>query len=417
MILAIDGTHEATATKYKNQEQSPVRIGQRVTWEQGQNYSVIHDTTEKLNLSVIHTPIHREKMSPKTLRPSIRDLIESVEVVQETGRSVELILGDRGYYESEYFATSHLGLLGGQSQEFVRFMAPQKFSGRKKNDVIWGDLLDPSFQEVSLGSIQLNHYAPQVLRDACQQAGLTPLNGFYRIPVARVALVDEYGKGHPRTLADLKMRAQQIQNELVLAEQTLDQAVQAYEAYYLGQQLDIRKFAYRKSKRRTIFRDLREEQVYFARISAQERYLALEEQKADLIHGIIILVISLKPGEDPTRAPKRFLRWAHAYHERWSIENAFRDVKQRFLLKKRTRKSTQRLVNLLFGLKLYNFWQVIRRLDFLEQERARVWNVVSYDPYHPYIRKKFERDVKTSWTAQALLVRMWRISMQERLNL
>ena len=132
----------------------------------------------------------------------------------------------------------------------------------------------------------------------------------------------------------------------------------------------------------------------------------LTEQKQAMCHSFMVFYIGIKPGEDPTKAPKKFLNYAHDYVQRWIIENEFRDIKQHFLLSCRSQKSTRRQFRFMFGMQLYAHWQIHRRLELLGARRKKYPRYRPVDSRRPHIRRRLEKEGSTIWDAETYLIRL-----------
>jgi hypothetical protein len=110
------------------------------------------------------------------------------------------------------------------------------------------------------------------------------------------------------------------------------------------------------------------------------------------------------------------IKLVQAYHERWGIENGFKDDKMKFIRRTRSRKSTFRQWNLLTGMMLYNCWHVARLRLIMERERKEFWNRVSWDPQRPYLRRKLERNYSDLLSAESFLLHLLEYGIKLRLK-
>jgi hypothetical protein len=416
-MLAIDQTHEHTTSKYKNSEHSYVKVGQTEKWDQGLNYIGIIDTTNQLPVAFFHINKHSEKMSPSHLKPSLVACQNAITTCNSANVEVELLCGDRGYYDAEYFSAAYSGILSqSKGDGFIRILTPRQFSGSKKGSKMWDILTDQTVPDVSLQSIQLNHYAPRQIRDACKQQDVPLVNGFYKIPVAQVAALSPKGKWKYKTMDKLRKKAIRLQSRLKIAKDDLVAATHNYKAYYSSRRIKIRKYCHRIMSPRRVFRDDIERTTYLC-LRNQQIYLdKLIEQKHSMCHSFMVFYIGIKPGEDPTKAPKRFYQYARDYIQRWVIENEFRDIKQHFLLSCRSQKSTRRQFRFMFGMQLYAHWQIHRCLDLLATRRKTSPRYLPYDSRRPHIRRRLERDASTIWDAETYLIRLCIFGLKKALN-
>ena len=413
VILAIDYSHERTTSKYRNNQHSYVRIGQRKAWEQGFNYASVYDATHQMFLGLIHHNSHKVKRDRRAFQPWITHLQSKIKAVEALGSNVTLIEADRGYFDSEFFALSHLGRLKGfdELREFIRVMTPRKFT-HGKEQLMWQFLLSDESVQVSPQNMNLSFYSPQKLLQACSDAGLRYSNGLYSIPVIQVVLVDEYRSNSKRSFEEVKFKAIIIENAIL---KTTEQLRQAEDNYFIFQQQlkkNPRRLKYRKNQRRKCFKNIQEKLLYFSCYEVHDRLLQLKEKKQNILCNVCFFYISSSPQDNPLRHPEKFIKFARDYHERWGIENGFRDVKRQFLHRSRSQKSTRRQFYWVQGLMLYNRWQRHKLLDMLAQERNRVHNIVPWESRRPHVRKKLEKSVRTDWTAKGYLLRLWETGLK-----
>ncbi len=413
VTLAIDYSHERTSSKHRNNQHTYVRIGQRKIWEQGFNYSSVYDATHQMFLGLIHHNDHKIKRDRRTFQPWITHLRDKILAVERAGSQVTLIEADRGYFDSEFFALSHLGLLRGvdMPRKFIRVITPRKFS-RNKEDSMWTYLLSENSMQVSTQTMNLNYYSPQPLIQACDENAVPYADGIYHIPVAQVVLIDEYGATKQKTFEEAKEAAKQIQKQLELRKERLEVAEMQYSRFKTKGKDSTYRLKYRRNRRRKKFRNSEEERLYTTCYELHDQLRVIEARKQDLLHSIMFFYVSIAPNEDPSRYPEKYIHFAKDYHERWGIENGFRDTKQKFLHNSRSQKPTRRQFYWVQGLMLYNRWQSHKCLDMLAQERKRVHNIVPWDSRRAHIRKKLEKTVRTEWSAKAYLLCLWETGLR-----
>ena len=127
-----------------------------------------------------------------------------------------------------------------------------------------------------------------------------------------------------------------------------------------------------------------------------------------MLKTLMFFAISVLPGDDPDAKPAMFIVFARDYHERWGIENGFRDVKERFLAKGRSRQLCVRQFRLVLGMMLYNRWEVerkrIHQLMFSHQPAKDIGS----GELRTWIRCKHEQECHCLPTAVGFLVDSWR---------
>jgi len=121
----------------------------------------------------------------------------------------------------------------------------------------------------------------------------------------------------------------------------------------------------------------------------------------------MFFAISVVPGDDPEGNPDMFIAFTRDYHERWGIENGFRDVKDRFLAKGRSRQPCMRQFRLVLGMMLYNRWEVERKRVALVWFALQSNNKSSPSESREWIRRKIEQECDQLPTAVGFLVSCW----------
>ncbi len=418
VILAIDNTHDRATSKYPNNQHSYIRIGQRKTWERGFNYSAIYDTTHQSYLGFLHLNNHKVKNNQRSFQPWINHLQSKIAVVENSGSNVELIEADSGYYNSELFALSYLNRLRGfdASEQFLRVITPRKFT-REKAKSKWNFLLSQTSTPVSVQSMNLNYYCPELLRKACESKSIPKVDEIFQISVAQVVLVDEYGSRSKRSLEMVKIQASSLQNMMENVTEQLAASESKYLKFKARYSRKKAKFVYNRKRRRKKFK-YEEEKILFDKCYELSQQLTkLKQEKENLLHSVAFFYISIGSNENPNRYPIKFIKYAQDYHERWGIENGFRDIKYKFLYKSRTQKPTRRQFYWTLGLIFYNHWQTHKCITYLQNERNRVHKIVPWDSRRSHIRKKFEKSKQSNWTAKAYLLKVWESSLSYCLKL
>ncbi|MCF2141939.1 MAG: hypothetical protein K9W44_17945 [Candidatus Lokiarchaeota archaeon] len=222
----------------------------------------------------------RDISTNKILQPWILHLQNKISAVEEAKCQVEIIEADRGYYNSEFFAHSYLGKMRGFDvpSELIRCNVPTKFTAGKKES-IWNFLIDDKFKQVSLHSMQINHYCPMNLRDLCRKYNVPYEDGYYKIPVAQVVLVDEYQKGKSRSFESIKNEAFLIQNKVLSIQEQLKLVEDEYFKFQQATKKNPHRLKYRKAKRRKKFSNSVEERLYCLHYSLYDHKIRLEEKK------------------------------------------------------------------------------------------------------------------------------------------
>jgi hypothetical protein len=209
-------------------------------------------------------------------------------------------------------------------------------------------------------------------------------------------------------LEELKKAARQYMPGLKEREIMLETRILEYQEYYDAVNgKKIGKPALGKGRRRTKFLDSKDKRLYKACFTAHDNLKRWKKKKTALLNSLMFFAISLEPGEDPAKDPGKFIKIARLYHERWCIENGFRDVKQYFLALSRSRRPVRRSFFLVAAMMMYNRWQVERRqvatnlgMDLPDE------NVKNGDP-GVLSRFKIEKECKLLPTAVGFLLSCW----------
>ncbi len=162
-----------------------------------------------------------------------------------------------------------------------------------------------------------------------------------------------------------------------------------------------------RGAKRQYFKSDEERRAYEACFKCHDRLEKLKKEKASLLKTLMFFAISQVPGDDPDANPSMFMSFAHDYHERWGIENGFRDVKERFLSKGRSRQPCLRQLRLVLGMMLYNRWEVNRRKISCVRSAKQQDRMQSTSMSRPWIRQKHERECTCLPTAVGFLVTAW----------
>ncbi len=409
VTLVIDDTSSRAMAKHVNGAFSYINVGQKKTWERGFKFPSIYDATHQLFVGCHHADYRLKEDQKRALRPWVQDLRAKVATVRAAGSAVAVIEGDRYYFAGEFYAASYFGMLdpGAPACGQPRLVVPRKFT-REKDNFKWNYLLDMTRPEVFTDFLNLSPYTHPALIGQCGAAFAKGEKGQYQVPYASVAVVDEYGRENQRTLAEVRREARKVQEGIVRCTAALPAAEEAYLVHYrkVEKKKGVAPGRGRGAKRAN-FKDAEDERLYRECLRLQDALKSWKEKKADLLEALMFFAVSLRPGEDPTSNPATFLALARDYHERWGIENGFRDVKHLFLRPGRSPKPTRRQFRLMVGMLLYNAWHLQRMREMLEIYRIPAWNKRPYDPRRPHIRRKLEQKFGDVRSARSYLIQLW----------
>ena len=142
----------------------------------------------------------------------------------------------------------------------------------------------------------------------------------------------------------------------------------------------------------------------------------LKRKRTKILSTLMFFCLSTYPNEDVLSRKEYFIKLSDIYHERWGIENGFKEDKSKFVQSSRSRKSTRRQWNLALGMILYNRWRVSRMRMMLEKEREKFWNNVPWEPRSPFIRRKFERQSGGMLSGERYLLQLLQYGLNMRIN-
>lgn len=408
-IVVVDDTHEKVNTKYYNNNYSYVVVGQTSTWQRGFVYPTEYDSSHQLFMGSKHRDYRLIDSEKKGLRPWFIDVKAKVKMARELGIDQVLIEGDRAYFTAELYAAANLGLIdpGAAPGHNPRVIVPRKFT-REKDDYKWRFLLDTAKPQVFIDYINLNPYKNPALRQACENTFKKSSNGQFQIPYVCVAMVDEYSSEKKRTLDEVKARARIVNDHIEQETRNLDDTIKAYmrisQAFNKG---NVKEPSFGRGARRKRFADDDERRAYDACFKIHDRLERWKKEKASVLKTLMFFAISLLPGDDPLTNPSMFIEFAKDYHERWGIENGFRDVKGRFLSKGRSRQPCKRQFRLVLGMMLYNRWEVERKHAVQAGMHQDPSAVMAFFEARAWIRRKHEKEPCHLPTAVGFLVRNW----------
>jgi hypothetical protein len=406
IILAIDGTPEEARSKYLNGQYSYVNIGQKNTWKRGFNYSGVYDTTHQLFISCPHKNYHKSKHEQGQLQDFIIQLQNCCRVVEEAGSSVKNIDGDRGYYDAELFAAAYF-------QQFSKFcrkpydvkvIVPKKFT-REKADKKAAFLDNPESTIITKSTINLSKYTHPALIGMCKTMEIPKEKSLYKIPIIEVAMIDDYSQKSHRNLDQLKLEWKTTKNNLQTSKERLERLQNGYVSLQKQEKIkEPKKITKLTKRKRRLFKTVELCAVYYRIYNTMMYIKKLENNQRKILQSIIFFTISTTPNEYISSESVKFIQLAKAYHERWGIENGFKEGKSKFIRSVRFRKSTKRQWNLEIGMMLYNHWHVCRMAKMLAIKRKTIWNYVPWDPQHPFFRRRIEREHGAVLSAEGYLL-------------
>jgi len=418
IMFSIDTSSDLTSSKYLNDQYSFSVVGQQTIWKRAFTYSGIYDNTHQLFISFKHQNYHKSKHKFGDVQDFIKQIQEATKTVYNSGSRVKFINADRGYYDAELFAAAHLNEISAlcPKNHKVSVITP-KILYKNKEGQKRMFLENGTISQVNLTTLGLSKYTHPALIEKCKQFGLKPKDSIYRVPVVEVVLVDEYSKKTNRSVEDIRQEWKRINSNLTSTKNRL----KILEIRFLIEQIaagisDPKPVPTKGKYKRKNFRT-RELKWIYDEVKTTRKYLKkLNKQKTKCLKALSFFTISITAKDVQNFKPAKFIQLAKLYHERWGIENGFRDEKMKFLGSCRLRKSTGRQYKYLIGLMLYNDWHVQRMKEMLQKERKRAWNKKPYDPRRPYLRRKFEQKYCRVLSAESYLLQTLFAGLKQRLS-
>ncbi len=363
LILVPDDTHEKVRSKYYNDHYSYVVVGQTSTWQRGFVYPTEYDATHQLFMGSKHRDYRLIESEKKGFRSWLKDIMAKTKMARELGIEQVLIEGDRAFFTGELFAMASLGMIDPATKpgHWPRAIVPRKFT-REKDDFKWEYLSDSTRPQVFIDYINMSPYSYPVLKHSCEGKYMKNKVGCYQVPYVCVAMVDEYNAREKRTLEEVRARARIVQDNIEKDTINFARLLSEYKIVRkVKKKSDAKEPSFGRGVRRKRFASDEEKRAYEACCACHDRLERWTKEKGSLLKTLMFFSISLLPGDDPAANPSMFMDFARDYHERWGIENGFRDVKARFLTKGRSRKPCMRQFRLVLGMILYNRWEVERK--------------------------------------------------------
>ena len=418
VILAIDGTSERTRSKYLNGQYSYVNIGQKNTWKRGFTYSGIMDVTNQLFISCPHKNYHKSKHEDGQLQDFIIQLQNCCKIVEDAGSSVKIIDGDRGYFDAELFAAGYFQLFSKfcRNPHDVKVIVPKKFTRGKENKKI-AFLENPESTIITKSTINLSQHTHPALISLCKAENLEKDKSVYQIPIVEVVVVDEYTRKYHRNLEQLKQEWNQTKINLQNSHIRLDNLQDEYLNLQKQEKIKTpKKIAKMTKRKRRLFKTTSLYKKYYEIYRTMNYIKQLKSKQTNILKSLMFFTISTTPFEDVDSNSVKFINLAKAYHDRWGIENGFKEDKYKFIRSVRYRKSTKRQWNLNIGMMLYNDWHVCRMVKMLENKRKEVWNYVPWDPRRPCFRRRIEREQGDVLSAETYLLQILECGIKLRLQ-
>lgn len=409
ITLVLDDTGQTIRSCFGNNTFTPVKVGQKVTWEAGFEYSAVYDATHKLFLGGKHHDNPYPDINKQAMLELVGYIRTKIECVQKAGCIVAVMEGDRKHFTPGMHSCAFLGKFtpDASPEQMPRLITPWKFGADKDSSkehlVRW--MPDCGVERAYL---VLDPVKYPWLVSSCDAAFTKNKAGSFMVPVARVVLIaNEDGKPE-QSFKDFKLEHAEMLESIQEAENRLQDAEEAYVIHrtnMTGKKSSAP--SHGRGKKRSKFVDEIDDHLYHACFTLYEELKALKARKAEMIARVLVYAISLRPDEDPLATPDTFIKLAHDYTIRWGIENGFKEIKHVFLRKIRSRKPTSRQFELMVAMMLYNDWQVERTLALMDEIASAGEAISLFSEQEPWKRCTLEKESKNLITAVTFLIQIW----------
>jgi hypothetical protein len=400
VAIIIDPTDTFYRGKYRNQCYTFGIVGQKSTYKRAFKEVTVFTNPAQLMVGSKMARVIPENFKDRDLPLWIGLTQARIADLADQGTATKVILGDREYYSSLGMAFSYFGLwLPDKSpQASPRMVVPKKIWDDSVENK-WEFLLDDSKPIIQREMMGLDHYQRKFLGDAVNRLPFSGNGTKQEVPVASVAAFDVYGNGHRIESLDWgRKQAKQIESHIQKAESELKLLEETYRKYIekLGtKEFNLPKY---KGKRRRIFKDPIEGFHYHESCNCFDKLQTWKNKKQELAKRLMFFRVSLR--ENEATLPSL----VQQYHERWGIENCFKDLKYKFLIHTNSRKPTARHVRFILSSMVYNAWHFRRltRIANILKKSKPGWKPFDCDLLPK--RRKFEAEYPRILTAQGFLI-------------
>lgn len=418
IMVAIDPSDIIYRGKYHNQYTPWGYCGQKDTYRRGFK-EIMHYVNPgaliaaSTQASVI-TPLRCDRDLPLWIA-QCQGLIQEE---RSRGTTVRLFEGDREFYSALGFAFSRYGLWNPNVvlTDNPRFLVPMKMG--ESTEIKWAFLLNPKSPIVEETEISLDFYQEKFLESVLAKLPANQKGTKHLVPTASVAVFDAYPNRHTQqTMEWANVQAKTIELKLTELTASLAEAEQDF-CEYLEQ---IQQYKWKKGKRgsstrkispptyigkrRTVFKDLEEKNLYKKCCQIYDRIQEWQDRKTNLCKRLMFFMISLYEGDSIQGKEAEFTRLVKEYHERWAIENGFKAIKYQFYIKTNSRSACGRHARWIMSCMVYNAWHYWRLIRVARNKKKTDPKWKPFDrSLNPPIRKKYERKFHPILSAQGYLV-------------
>lgn len=405
-MLAIDPSDILYRGKFPNQWTPFAYTGQKNQYKRAFKEDVLYLDPIQMIGGLAPSPITSDKSRRKVSPLWIRQVQMQIFNASANHSMILGIYGDREFYSGIGNALSYLGLWDPtrSPQENPRLVVPKKIWGDASTKK-WAYLLDKNAKIVERDEIELDYYDQPLLGAQLSRLPHNPKGTRYTVPVASVAVFDNYPNGHkPQDMNWAHSEAKKIETHLLLLPKALAKTESAY--------VDLLRKNHRKScsppsynhKPRTVFKDLKEKALYQECIRLHKQLETWKKQKEKLSKRLMFFTVSLHENESIQGHEQEFIELCKLYHQRWGVEIEVKLAKWEFPIVTNSRKPTRRHLNWIMSALMENSWHFYRLTRVARIIKQEDPNWKPFDPKNPLKRKKWDGPIRPTLSARGYIM-------------
>jgi len=401
-MLAIDPSDILYRGKYPNQWTPYAYTGQKNQYKRAFKEQVLYLDPLQMIGGLAPASIIGENSGDKTLPLWLSQIQLQIFNATANNSPIQTIYGDREFYSGVGNAFSYVGLWDHtrSPQENPRLIVPKKIWG-DVSATKWSYLLDRSSKIVENDEIELNYYDQVYLGNLLSHLPHNPKGTRYMVPVASVAVFDNYPNGHkPETMEWAHSEAERIELHLHALPKDLKDAESAYIGFL---RKNKRKTCIAPSyghKPRTCFKDHDEKVLYQECIRLHKCLEAWKMRKEKLLKRLMFFTISLHENERIEALEEEFIKLVKLYHQRWGVEIGVKVVKWEFPVVTNCRKPTRRHLNWIMSALMENSWHFYRLTRVARQIKQFSPEWKPFDKENPLKRKNWDGQIRPTLSAR-----------------
>ncbi len=412
-LLAIDPSDVLYRGKFSNQWTPYAYTGQQTQYKRAFKENVLYSDPLQMICGVLPSPIKGKKSPHSSLSLWIQQVKNQISLSNSLRCPSKLILGDREFYSGIGNAFSYLGLWDESRppSQNPRMVVPKKIwknASAKK----WAYLLDTGSKIIEQDSIELDYYDQPFLGDSLSRLPQNPKGTRFYVPLAKVAVFDNYTNKHERKTIDWAyIEANKVNEQLRILKIELKDSEIAYLQFLRKNKRDsIKKPSYGK-KKRSVFQDYDEKVLYNECFRIYNQIKRWKKRKEKLLKRLMFFSVSLHENEEIEQVEEELVSCADIYHQRWGVEIGIKLVKYEFPVSTNSRKPTKRHLSWIMSSMVQNSWHFYRLTRAARKIKDIYPKWKPYNEQNPLIRKKWEREFRPILTARAYIMELMRKSL------